>query len=245
LHAFKHSHFAVDLDVCAQAHQLVDVHEAVFKNGFGHLRCALGNRVQHHELRLHVGGEAWVFGGAEVLRLEVFIRRRSALDANALCVGSDCCTCIAQLVDDRVQMIGTGVAQKHVAASGSHCTQKRTSLNAVSHHFVGAAVQTLHTLDVDAACAVAFNLRAHGNEHFGQVWNLWLLRGVFQHGFTVGQRCSHEEVFCASDGHHVGGNACAFEACATTAQFGNHVAVVHINLCTHGLQAFQVLIHRA
>ena len=96
-----------------------------------------------------------------------------------------------------------------------------------------------------AARAVAFNLRAHGNEHFCQVWNLWLLRSVFQHGFSVGQSRGHEEVFCASDCHHVGGNARAFEPCATAAQFGNHVAVLNLNLRTHGLQAFQVLIHRA
>ena len=61
----------VDLDVGAQTHQLVDVHEAVFKNGFGYFGRALRHGVERHELGLHVGRKTGVFGGAEILRPEL------------------------------------------------------------------------------------------------------------------------------------------------------------------------------
>jgi hypothetical protein len=54
------------VDVRAQAHHLVHVHEAVFEDGLGHhARGAGAMHIQRHELRLHVGREARVFGGAE------------------------------------------------------------------------------------------------------------------------------------------------------------------------------------
>ena len=55
-------------------------------------------------------------------------------------------------------------------------------------------------------------LRAHLDQHLGQIGNLGLLRGVFQNGFALGQRGGHQEVFGAGDGHHVGRNARALEA---------------------------------
>ncbi len=36
-HTFDHGHLAFGLDVCTQAHHLVDVHETVFKDGLGDL----------------------------------------------------------------------------------------------------------------------------------------------------------------------------------------------------------------
>jgi hypothetical protein len=69
-HALDHRHLAVDLDPGTQAHQFVDVHEAVFKNGFGHLAGTLRHTVERHELGLHVGRKTGVFGGAKALRLE-------------------------------------------------------------------------------------------------------------------------------------------------------------------------------
>ncbi|MNY40234.1 hypothetical protein D3C86_1749610 [compost metagenome] len=70
LHALDQRHLAVDLDLRAQAHQLVDMHEAVLEDGFGDLHRAIGNDIQRHELGLHVGRETRVFGGAEALTLE-------------------------------------------------------------------------------------------------------------------------------------------------------------------------------
>ena len=90
--------------------------------------------------------------------------------------------------------------------------KKGARLDAIGHHLVGGAVQTVNALDVDAAGAVAFDLGAHGDQHLGQIRNLGLLGGVFQHRFALGQRRGHEEVLGAGHGHHVGGDAGAFQA---------------------------------
>jgi hypothetical protein len=55
----------------AQAHHLVDVHEAVLEDGLGHHAGAFGHQVQRHELGLHIGGKARIFGGAKALGLEL------------------------------------------------------------------------------------------------------------------------------------------------------------------------------
>ena len=139
-------------------------------------------------------------------------------------------------------MVGTGVTQKHIATGSGHGAQKGARFDAVCHHFVFAPLQTLYPLDVNATGAMAFDLGAHGNEHFCQIGNFRFLCSVFQHRFAFGQRCSHQKVFGAGDSHHVGGNACALQACARVFQLGHHVAVFHLDVSTHGLQAFDVLI---
>ena len=106
-------------------------------------------------------------------------------------------------------------------------------------------MQLFNALDADAAAAVAFDARAHGNQHLGQVGNFWLLGGVFEEGFALGQRGGHEEVFGAGHRHHVGGDARAFQARAPRRQRGKHVAVLDDDVRAHRLQAFDVLVHRA
>ena len=64
-----HRGVALDLDVGAQALQLLHVHEAVLEDGLGdHARCRSATRVERHELRLHVGGEARIRRGAHAHR---------------------------------------------------------------------------------------------------------------------------------------------------------------------------------
>ena len=92
---------------------------------------------------------------------------------------------------------------------------------------------------------MAFDLRAHGDQHFGQVGDFGLLCGVFQHGFALSQRGGHHEVLGAGDRHHVGGDVGTFEARPALGQFGDHVAVFDHNFSAHGLQALQMLVHRA
>jgi hypothetical protein len=48
----------------------------------------------------------------------------------------DCGARFAQLVDHSIQVIGAGMAQKHIAAGGGHSAQKGTRFNAVGHHLV-------------------------------------------------------------------------------------------------------------
>ena len=92
---------------------------------------------------------------------------------------------------------------------------------------------------------MTFDLRAHLDQHLGQIGHLWLLGGVFQHRLAIGQRGSHEEVFGAGDGDHVGGDARALEPRLASRQLGHHVTVFHHDFGAHGLQALDVLIHRA
>ena len=242
-HALDHGHLAIDLNLGAQAHQFVDVHEAVFKNRFGHRGRALRNAVERHELRLHVGGETGVFGGAKALGLE-----RSgacALHADTAFDRLHGGTGLAQFFDDGVEVVGTTVAQHHITTRGRHGTQKGAGLDAVGHHAVGATVQPLDALDANAAGAMAFNLCAHGDQHLGQVRNFRLLGGVFQHCLALGQRGSHEEVLGARHGDHVGGDACALQARPSCRQPGDHVAVLDHDLGAHGGHALDVLVHRA
>ena len=137
------------------------------------------------------------------------------------------------------------MTQHHITARGRDSAQKSARLDAVGHDLVLATVQALHTLDADAARAMAFDLRAHFDEHLGQVGNLGLLGGVFQHRLAFGQGRGHHEVFSAGDGDHVGGDARAFQARAALRQAGQHVAMVHRDDRTHGLQTFDVLVDRA
>ena len=70
LDTLHHRSASVDLDLRAQAHQFVDVHEAVLEDGLGHGGRAMRNAVERHELGLHVGRETRVLGGTETLRLQ-------------------------------------------------------------------------------------------------------------------------------------------------------------------------------
>ena len=109
-------------------------------------------------------------------------------------------------------------------------------------------MQTLHALNTDAACALALDVRAHPDQHFSQVGNLGLLRGVFKNRLALGQGCRHQEVLSTCDSDHVSGDAAALQASAFAIwprwQFGNHVAMFHHNICTHGLQTLDVLLNR-
>ena len=234
-------HLALDLDVGAQAHELVDVHKAVLKNRLRGPGCAMRNAVERHELRLHIGRETRVFGGAKPLRLQA----PAGLDANAGRPRRDRCSGGNQLLDHRVQVVGATMLQDHVAPGGGYGAQKSAGFDAVGHHLVVAAVQCLDALDADSAGAVALDARAHGDQHLGQVWNFGLLRRVFQNGFAFGQSSGHQEVLGAGHSNHVSGDARTFEARAPSAYARQHVTVLHHNVRAHGRQALEMLVHWA
>src|SRR5215510_6355092 len=58
LHPFDGGALAVEVDMRAEPHQLLYVHEAVLEDRLGDARCALRSRHQRHELGLQVGGKA-------------------------------------------------------------------------------------------------------------------------------------------------------------------------------------------
>ena len=59
---------SVDIDVCAKAQELLNVHVAIFKNRLYDDRGALSNRIEGHELGLHVRGKAGVLVSTKVDR---------------------------------------------------------------------------------------------------------------------------------------------------------------------------------
>ena len=217
------------------------MHEAVFKNRFRHRAGAFGHQIERHELRLHVGGKAGVFGGAKALRLQGAF----AANAHAALLGQHLGPGLLQLVDHGPQVVGAGIAQKGLAPRGGHGAQKGARFNAVGHHLVLAAVQLLHPVDDDAAGAVASDFCAHADEHFRQIGDFGLHGGVFQHRAPFGQAGGHEEIFGAGHRHHVGADVRPAQALLPQRQAGQHVAVIDGDFRTHGLQAFDVLIDRA
>ena len=152
--------------------------------------------------------------------------------------------CFAQFVDHGIQMIGPSVLQPHIAARRGHCTQKGARFDTVCHHGMLATVKLFHPFDGDAAAAVACDLGTHFDEHFGQIGNFRLLRGVFQHGDAISQGRRHQEIFGARDGNHVGGNVRAFQACLPGRQMRFGITVLHLDHSTHGLQPLDVLLDR-
>ncbi len=96
-----------------------------------------------HELGLHVGRKARVFGGAEALRRQAALRTHvdAILDRGHRGAGR------AQLFDHRIQVVGAAMPQHDVAAGRRNRAQESAGLDAVGHHLVGAAAEFFDALD--------------------------------------------------------------------------------------------------
>ena len=127
---------AVDLDLRAQAHQLVDVHEAVLEDGLDDLRGAVGDAVHRHELRLHVGRET---PGTRWCGCSPRCGRPSALHAHASRRPLDRAPASRSLSITASSMVGVGAAQQHVAAGRRHRAQEGAGLDAVGDDAVRLA----------------------------------------------------------------------------------------------------------
>ena len=227
---------AVDVDLRAQAQQLVDVHEAVLEDRLGDRRRAVGDAVERHQLRLHVGRERRVLAGANADRA----RPRVGADAQPAVAGLDRRAGLAQLVDHRLEVLAARVAQHDVAAGRRDRAQERAGLDPVGDDAVRDAVQPLDALDADPARAVALDARAHRDQHLGEVVDLGLLRRVLEDRLALGERRRHQQVLGAGDGDHVGRDARALQAPGA----GDDVAVLDDDLGAHRLQPLDVLVDR-
>src|SRR5574343_1401483 len=136
---------ALDLDVGPEAHQFVDVHEAVFENRLADGRHAIGNAVEGHELRLHVGREGRVRRRAQADRLQAL----GSDEADRIALDGDLAAGVHQLVDDGVEVGGRGLEQADIAAGNRGGAQVGTGLDAVGHDRMGRAVQLVDALDAD------------------------------------------------------------------------------------------------
>ena len=103
--AFHDSNLAFNLDLRAQTHHFVDVHETIFKDGLQHRAGPVRNRIKRHELRLHIGREPRIFGGAKRLCLEATL----GLNADKTIARCHHGTGLAQLVDHGIQVVASGM----------------------------------------------------------------------------------------------------------------------------------------
>ena len=186
------------------------VHEAVLEDRLGDHRRAVGDAVERHELRLHVGRERRVLRGADVTARGRAVarargssrrRRRSSTPASrSLSITASRWSARA-LAQQRRRRRSAATAHRKVPAS------MRSGMIACVD-----AVQALDALDRRCGSVPAPSmLRAHRDRALGEVDDLGLARRVLEHRLAVGQRRRHQQVLGAGDGDHVGRDARALQ----------------------------------
>src|SRR5690606_2665432 len=90
---------ALDMDLRAQARQLLHVHEAVLEDRLVEDADAFGDAVHRHELRLHVGGKAGMRRGDDVHRPGP---TAAHVDGDGITAAADVGTGLDQLVEHRI-----------------------------------------------------------------------------------------------------------------------------------------------
>ncbi len=133
-----------------------------------------------------------------------------------------------QHVERRLQMLGAGVAQQHVAAGHGGGHGEGAGFDAVGDDVDGGAMQRRHALDGEGARADAGNLRAHGDEAIGDVVDFGLHGGVLDHRGAAGQRCRHHDGVGGADRHFWEFHRGADEA--ALGRPGDDIALVDIDL---------------
>ena len=238
LRALHQRDVAVEPDVRSQPRQFLHMHEAVLEDGLADPGAALGDAVDGHELRLHVGREGGVLAGAEAHGA----RAALGLHADPVVAAAQRGAGLAQLVEHRVEMARLGAPQRDITARRDHRAQEGAGFDAVGDDVVRprGRLQTLDAVDDDAVGAVPLDAGAHGDQQLGQVGDLGFLGGILQHRLPVGQGGGHQQVFRASHGDHVGNDTRA----AQTFCFRVYIASFDRDLSAHRLQAFDMLIDR-
>ncbi len=127
--AFDDRGAALDLDVGAEALQLLHVHHPVLEDRLGDHGRAVGDRHQRHELRLHVGRERRIRRGAQIDRLQCPVPRY----ADRVAVGGDLRAGLRKLLEHRLERRGAGPAKAHLAAGRGGSGEERARLDPVGH----------------------------------------------------------------------------------------------------------------
>ena len=227
---------AFDLNIGAQAHQFVDVHETVFEDRFTNGGHAVGNAVDGHELGLHVGRESRIRRSTQADRFQSPGRHQ----ADRVTLDGNFTSCIHQLVDHRVE-VGCGrLEQADIAPRCRRRAQIGAGLDTVRHDGVRSAMQLVYALDANDVGAGAGNAGAHGNQAVGQIDHLRFTRRVLDDGLPLGQAGGHHQVLGTGHGNHVGTDSRPLQA----GRLGMDIALLDLDLGTHGLQALDVLVDR-
>ncbi len=164
------------------------MHEAVFKDCFGHHRRAIRHGHQRHRLGLKIGGEAW-----ERLRhhIDPDQRCRSSGNADTARFRRDRYPGFAQLIDEDRQMLDMGIAQQNIAAGDRRRNRIGARFDPVGNDLVLGGVQPLNALDAHGIGAEALDLGAHRNQAVAEIDHFRLARHIHKLGFALGQRRRH------------------------------------------------------
>ena len=153
---------AVNIDVGAHPHQFGNVHEAVFKNGFGNHWRAVGRQHQSEKLSLKVGRKTGI-----IVRHYVFALQPAVFGVN----------------NDAVRLFydsyGLSVYQLYSSAGDGGGNGVRAGFNAVGNYLVNGAVQLPDAFDCQNRRADTRNFCAHGIEHFRQIADFRFHGGIF------------------------------------------------------------------
>ena len=212
------------------------MHEAVFKDGFDDGRGALGDGIQRHELRLHVGGESGERRGADADSAWA----PALYKPDMVVAARDFRACRFEFFEDGFEQVGAGVARGDVAAGNGGRDEMGAGFDTVRQGSVARRFEGAYAFDGEGGGADAADFRSHGVQAVGEVADFGLAGGVAEDGGAFGECGGHEQVFGARDGHHVHEEAAAAQFAA-----GFDVAFVDVDMGTEGLHAFDVLIHGA
>lgn len=128
-------------DIRAHAHQFLNMHEAVFKNGFVDHAGTVGQTEQSHELSLHVGGKTGVGTGTDIHAAQSAASRPGKHAVRPL---DDIHARFAQLDQHGVHVIIRAVPQQKLPARDACRGQKGSCLDAIRHDRVFTAVERAH-----------------------------------------------------------------------------------------------------
>ncbi len=228
---------AFDFDVGAEAHELLHVHHAILEDRLGDDRRAFRPSRQRHELRLHVGGEAGVWSGAQTdaAALPVRVTRMTSPSTATSAPAS------RSLVITASSDSGSVPRTAALAAGRGNGREIRPRLDAVGHDGVRRAVQFLYALDDDPVgprarrCSRPSRSRQRARSTISGSRAAFSSTVVPSASVAAISRFS-VPVTVAMSNTHLG---------PAQPPFGIDVAVIEVDRGAHGLQALDVLVDGA
>ena len=111
--------------------------------------------------------------------------------------------CTAQLGRDGLQVLGGNILDEHIAAGGRGSDHIAAGFDLIRDDAVSAAVHLFHTAHLDHIGACAADVRTAHIQEVGQVHDVRLLGGVFDHRQPSGTNRSQHGVHGCANGYHI------------------------------------------
>ena len=137
-------------------------------------------------------------------------------------------------------MFGPRVLDAHVSRRDGAGNQVGAAFDAIGQHLVVHAREALHALDDDAIGTGTVNVRTHGDQEIGQIYDFRFARGILEHRLAVGEAGGHHQIFGAGDGHGLEHQPRTLEPLRARAD----VAALDVYVRAHRLQAGHVDVDR-